>query len=341
MALATQYALHAIEISPGALPAGETAAWLENWSYLLLVAPLCIYLVLLFPNGRLPSARWRVVAWAGGASSVVAGVSAAVLPGPLASSPGVENLYGLDGPWELVGGVGFLGLGTCVLAAAVSMVRRLRRARGEERQQLKWFAFAASGLAIVFFPVLIWPTRLSARAEDVVTLLFADPSIPTGIAVLRHRLYDIDLVINRTLVYTGLTVTLATTYLGGVLLLQLVLSGVAADNDLAIAGSTLAVTALFGPARRRIQTIVDRRFYRRKYDTARTLERFGAHLRDEVDLDALGSELRAVVGDTLQPAHVAVAAGAGGRPVRAIRARLISSPVQPATPTRSSPAAST
>jgi hypothetical protein len=192
------------------------------------------------------------------------------------------------------------------------MVRRMRGAHGIERLQLKWIAFAASLFAvgfllisITFFAGLSGPTIDPLRTA-VLGVGFCTIPIAAGIAILRYRLYDIDVVINRTLVYGALTATLAAAYLGSVLLLQLLLRPLTADSNLAIAASTLAVAALFRPARARIQAAVDRRFFRRKYDAARTLEHFGTRLRDQVALDNLSAELRAVVAETMQPAHVSL-----------------------------------
>ena len=213
-----------------------------------------------------------------------------------------ENPFAVDSPVVDVLALGFALLVIMLLAAAASLVVRFRRARGAERQQLKWIASAASiGPLVSVVGSLYWPAW---QAQAATLLGSALIPIAAGIAILRYRLYDIDVVINRALVYGALSAALAGTYLSSVLLLQLVLSGVTANNGLAIAGSTLAVAALFQPARRRIQATVDRRFYRSRYDAARTLERFGAQLRDEVDLDTLGDELRAVVAETMQPAHV-------------------------------------
>ena len=202
-------------------------------------------------------------------------------------------------------GIAYIVLFAGVIGSAASVVVRFRRGRREQRQQIKWLAVAGGVAAVATIVNLMFYDALGEEVANGL-IMFGVLGLPAaaGIGILRHRLYDIDIVINRTLVYGSLTATLAGTYLVSVLLLQMLLAPLTPSNSLAVAVSTLAVAALFQPARRRIQTIVDRRFYRGKYDAARTLERFGAHLRDEIDLDALGDELRAVVTDTMQPAHV-------------------------------------
>ena len=180
---------------------------------------------------------------------------------------------------------------------------RGRRARGAERQQFKWFAFGAAGLCAagpleVIFPALVWAISASSAAFMGIAL---------GIAVLRYRLFDIDVIINRTLVYGTLTTVLVLTYFGSVVLLQQFFRAFIGErSQLAVVASTLAIAALFQPLRRRIQATIDRRFYRRKYDATRILTAFSAHLRDEVDLDTLSSHLVTVVEETMQPSHVSL-----------------------------------
>jgi hypothetical protein len=208
-------------------------------------------------------------------------------------------------------GVGGLGLDALVAAAAfasiASLVVRYRRAHGVERQQIKWVAGAACLLVVAALGGDLASPWLGSGAGWIGILLgLLCIAIAMGVALLRHRLYDLDVVVNRTLVYAGLTALLAATYLVCVLLLQLLASGAAGGSSLAVAVSTLTVAALFRPARERIQRAVDHRFYRRKYDAERTIEAFSTRLRDEVDLDALDHELSAVVRDTLQPRHVSL-----------------------------------
>jgi hypothetical protein len=306
--LAHGYALYRLDGGGTAgIVAGTAAMYAEiSWVPFVLVPPS--FLILLFPDGHLPSRRWRPVAWA--AAAGIAGTLATswVAPGPLADFPEVHNPYSIDSP--LLGplaGLAYFALFAGVLGSAASVVVRFRRGQQKQRQQIKWLAVAGTVAAVALIVNL---TFYDFLGEDVANglIMFAVLGLPAaaGIAILRHRLYDIDVVINRTLVYGALTATLAGIYLGSVLLTQLLLTPVTASNSLAIAVSTLAVAAFFQPARRRIQAIVDRRFYRRKYDAARALERFSTHLRDEIDLDALGDELRAVVADTMQPAHVSL-----------------------------------
>jgi hypothetical protein len=288
--------------------AADFVAWFGNWTFVPAPVLLLGLVPLLFPTGAPPGPRWRVVGWTAAIAGAVATVSTALAPGPLdtADYPWVDNPFGVEGlGLRTLARVAFVLAGAAALGALISLVVRYRRARGIERLQLRWVAAAACLLVLCTVGGSLANPWVGSGAGWVAMLLSL-LAVAAGLAVamLRYRLYDIDVVINRALVYGALTATLAGGYLGGVLLLQLVLSGVTQGSGLAVACSTLAVAALFRPARARIQEAVDRRFYRRKYDAQRTLVSFTARLRDEVALDALTTELRAVVVDTMQPAHV-------------------------------------
>ncbi len=313
------YGSYARTSGPAPLPGAAFVTWLDNWTWLPAVGSAGTFLLLLFPDGRLLSPRWRVVAWASAGVIVLAALSEAFQPGVLDNVPGVVNPYGVEAaahvPGHLSGGANVL-LAPCFIAATAALVLRFRRAHGWERLQMQWFASAAALLALLFavagianvFAVFLDAGRpLGLRVlEDAVSASAVGLPVAIGIAVLRHDLYEIDVVINRTLVYGALTASLAAAYLGLVLLFQLVLRPLTSESSLAVAVSTLAVASLARPARARIQELVDRRFYRRKYDAQRTLERFGARLRDEVDPDAVSTELSWVVAETMQPAHVSL-----------------------------------
>ena len=303
--LADSYARYWLDGQPSADWLGELAAALSNSGWIPLVLVPTTFLLLLFPEGRLLSRRWRPVGWC--AAFGIGGFFVAELltPGPLEDFPGLENAYGVDSPaLDLLQLLAAVTLLVALVGSPLSLVLRMRRAAPDQRQQIKWLAWAG-GVAVA--AVVIGTAGYDVWGADVsnAVILLSILALPvaTGVAITRYRLYDIDVVINRTLVYGALTIALAGAYLASVLLLQLVLSP---SSDLAIAGSTLAVAALFGPARRHIQAIVDRRFYRRRYDAQRTLEAFTAQLREEVSLDSLSAELRAVVEHTMQPAHTSV-----------------------------------
>lgn len=294
---------------PGALPGAEWGAWLGSWLFAPSLFAVPALLFLLFPDGRPPSARWRPVAWLVLASVAATTIGSALMPGRLTEPPfkGIENPAGVEaagGAIEAVSFAGFFALFIGILLGAGALIARFRRSRADEREQLKWFAAAGAMFALaVIVAISPWFGSSDTNGQLLILLTFAAIPIAAGVAILKYRLYDIDRVINRALVYGALTATLAAGYLGCVLLAQLVIG---AESGLAVAISTLAMAALFRPARARIQAAVDRRFYRRRYDAAVTLEAFGARLREQLDLDALGADLRGVVQDTVQPAHVSL-----------------------------------
>jgi hypothetical protein len=306
--LSAAYADYWVDAGAGPELIGRTAAWYESLSWIPWILAPSTFLLLLFPDGHLLSRRWRRVAWCAGLGMAGGFVTQGLTPGGLEDYPHVTNPYGVDSSvLDPLTGLSFLLIAVGVAGSSASLIVRFRRARGELRQQIKWLAFAGVVAAVTLLVgTLGYDVLGEAVANIAIMLSVLGLPLAAGIAILRYRLYDIDVVINRALVYGGLTATLAGTYLGSVLLLQLVLSGLTGGSGLAVAASTLAVAALFRPARARIQDAVDRRFFRRKYDAQRTLETFTARLRDQVSLDALSDELRDVVTDTMKPAHVSI-----------------------------------
>jgi hypothetical protein len=315
-AFAWQYAVFALVTKPGSLPGGGIMAWLgtgwlanTGWGLMVIFVPL------LFPTGKLPSPRWRPVAWLGASLLASSIVVFAFRPGPISSEgPSVSNPLGIEGA---AGAIHLADTATSLcsvpvmIAAVASVIVRFRRARGEERQQIKWFAYSivllasAVGLGILNNYVPMLPLASAITAVQGVGI--ASVPVATGIAVLKYRLYEIDIIINRTLVYGTLTTILVGVYFGGIVLLQrlfVLLTG--EKSTLAVVASTLLIAALFNPLRRRIQAFIDRRFYRKKYDAAKTLEAFSARLREETDLGTLVDDLVGVVGETMQPAHVSL-----------------------------------
>ena len=314
----TLSAFGAVYVSGRSSPAWLPIAFFAAWSLPVWIVLAAGFLPLVFPDGRLVSPRWRPVIWLGVASPVLSIIGAAFKPGRLELSEPVQNPLGVSGPAaDLVAVSALVGNALIVLfcvLAVLSLALRFHRSRGIERQQLKWFAYAGlvtfAGLALNMIRVLFpddWREPVGAVGWFTFTIAIAiGLPVAVGIAILQHRLFDIDLVINRTLVYGALTILLAASYLGLVLLFQLVLNPFTEQSDLAVAGSTLAVAALFRPLRTRIQRAVNRRFFRQRYDATHTLEAFGARLRDQLDLEEVGDDLRRVALAAMQPAHVSL-----------------------------------
>jgi len=304
-------------LADGFLPGRAWVGWISQWSNNAFAPTMIILSFLLFPTGRLPSARWRPVALIATGVAVVHAASAALTPGPL-QDYGIQNPAGIEAATALrmIAEVSVLILVLpLMLLSVVSLFARLRRSSGIERQQLKWFAYAAALLATDLLASNALAVLLGGTGNEVaefipfLTFVITLSGIPMamGVAILKHRLYDIDIIINRTLVYGALTLSLLLVYVGCVVSLQYVLRAFTGGNSqLVIVASTLAIAALFNPLRRRIQSFIDRRFYRRKYDAVKTLEEFGAKLRDETDLESLNAEMLSVVRETMQPEHVSL-----------------------------------
>ena len=322
---ARTYYIFAMTVGAGSLLARNLVLFVGAWVGWVVMVTLVPCVLLLFPDGKLPSRRWRFLMWpvvAAGTVFLIAGLFASGLS-PFAPIFNPFAVWGVIG--EVITGIRDVGMRVfliTVIPAALSLVFRFHRAGGTERQQIKWLAYAAVLFGtIISIGVFGYEDLLSRRlstldvavgfSRTLSTLLvavgFAGLYIAVGVAILKHHLYDIDKVINRTLVYGSLTLVLAAVYLGGVVLLQYAFRTIAGEgSQLAVVASTLIIAALFIPLRRRIQGFIDRRFYRRKYDARKTLEAFSAKLRNQTDLDALSEDLVGVVGETMQPAHVSL-----------------------------------
>ena len=311
-ALAPAYADFSLYAKPGSLPGVDAFVWSSSWIDSMSLLSIA-FLLLLFPTGKPPSRRWRPVVWLAVAVATLSFLTSAFKPGPIwKDTLNVDNPLGIDalgGMLDAVGTVAWLLFAGTILLAGASVVVRFRHSRGEEREQLKWIAFATFLVVLGFVTENF--TSLLGRTGDVVVssffaLALAAIPIASGVAILRYRLYEIDRLISRTLVYVALTVVLGAAYVGLVLAGQALFSSFAGGSDFAVAVSTLVVAALFLPLRGRIQHLVDRRFYRSRYNAERTLEAFGARLREQVDFGTLDADLRAAIEETMQPAHVSV-----------------------------------
>jgi hypothetical protein len=315
-----EYAIYALRVPhPEAIPGGYAMLWVSLWAWILAFGLIEI-LLFLFPNGRLPSKRWRPLAWLSAALTLMAAILISISPDAaldaLGSSDNVHvsipNPLGVEGLPNLYRPVQTLVL-ALGLAAAASMVIGRRKAAGIERLQVKWLLYAS----VIWFGGNVLKNTVVSPLGEVSWGLWVGyllvgigglgGPIAIGIAILRYRLYEIDIIINRTLVYGALTVTLVALYLGGIVVLQRLFVALTGEKStLAVVASTLVIAALFTPLRRRIQSFIDRRFYRSKYDARKTLEAFSAQLRDETDLNALSDDLVDVVRETMQPAHVSL-----------------------------------
>jgi hypothetical protein len=291
------------------LPGSVYAGWVQLWIWVPFVTLVAVYLVLLFPDGRPPSPRWRPVGWLAGGLAVIAVAGLAFSPGSdRPNLPGLSNPFGVTPAAVPFGAAvaGLAGLVCCVVLAVWSLVARGRRSTPAERQQIKWLAWSGCLMAAALVPAVALSLSPGAAARVASGALFAAVlAMPAavGVAVLKYRLYDIDRVISRTVAYAIVTGVLAAAYAGLVLLATGVFR---VRTPVAVAAATLAAAALFAPVRQRVQHQVDRRFNRARYDAEATMAAFAARLKDAVDLDTVRDDLASVVQAALEPAHISV-----------------------------------
>lgn len=303
--ICTEYGVYALVERPGALPGGEWALWLAQISLSLGVGPLSTYVLLIFPDGRLPSQRWRPVGWYTVAALALWTTVTALVTTRVTGSAGepvTPGIVFLDRATRQLVSLSFVA--PAVILCGAAFVHRVRSSRGIERQQLKWMAYAVTIMVIasVLVPVAYGRRPLEIAQQLTQVLL----PVTAGIAILRYRLYDIDVLIKRTLVYGSLSAALAIVYIAGIVVSRQLLAGLAGGSDIGVAASTLVVVALFHPVRTRVQEFVDRRFYRTRYDATRTIDEFSVRLRSDDDHDTVRSDLIAVIHDTIHPAHASV-----------------------------------
>jgi hypothetical protein len=309
-----EYAIYGIVARPGSLPGAVYLGWVNSWIWAFIVALVGIFVPLLFPNGRFLSPRWRAVGVATVVVTVFFAAELSISDGPLNNAPFATNPFGVPGfrGIDVATGtpylpflIGYGGMVACAFGAIASLVVRFRRARGIERQQMKLLAVGGGVLVLGFIAGAgLQQSGKLGQIFFIATLQIVPISV--AVAVLRYRLYDIDVLINRTIVYAITSAAIAITFFAGIVVLQAVLRPFTGGSELAVAATTLGCFALVQPVGRRVQSAVDRRFYRARYDAARTLDAFTARLAGTVDLDAVGGELADAVGTTLRPAHVSI-----------------------------------
>ena len=304
-----EYAVHVVLVDPGVMPGGAVAAWFASWRWVPSMGLLMIHVLLIFPNGQLLSPKWRVVAWLGFAWIIAASLFIAFLPGPISNFPFVNNPFGLEN-FPTITSTDEIAFVHPIITAVIligvsvlSLVIRFRKSSGKLRQQIKWVVYAG-----LFGPLTVIMGFVEGFFGDISLILFITfLAASFGIAILRYRLYDIDLVIRRTLSYSLLSILLAGVYFGSVIALQSIVAAIGDEQSPIITIlSTLAIASLFNPLRVRVQDFIDRRFYRKNYDAEKALARFAATARDEVELERITNELLGVVEETMRPEHVSL-----------------------------------